>query len=80
MVTKKRIRYCRVCRDLLKQEENTGLLTVQEVTTLLQINQSTLWRWEQQKKITPIRINRRGDKRYKKSYIDELLKENDEIN
>ena len=54
-----------------KKQEDTTLLTANEVAENLGVDKSTLWRWEKSGYLTPIRI---GSKiRYKQSEV-ELIK------
>jgi len=61
--TKKRIRL----------EDLPDLLTVREVSELLRVSPLTIKRWGKRGKLTPIRINSRGDRRYKKEAVLWLL-------
>lgn len=45
------------------------LLTVSEVAELLRVSPLTIKRWGKRGKLTPIRINSRGDRRYRKESI-----------
>ncbi len=45
------------------------LLTVREVAELLRVSPLTIKRWGKRGKLTPIRINSRGDRRYKKEAV-----------
>ena len=45
------------------------LLTVREVADLLRVSPLTIKRWGKRGKLTPIRINSRGDRRYKKEAV-----------
>lgn len=49
------------------------LLTVREVADLLRVSPLTIKRWGKRGKLTPIRINSRGDRRYKKEAVLWLL-------
>lgn len=49
------------------------LLTLQEVATLLRVAPVTLKRWGKRGKLSAIRINARGDRRYKKEAVLWLL-------
>ena len=49
------------------------LLTVKEVAELLRVSVLTIKRWGKRGKLTPIRINSRGDRRYKKEAVMWLL-------
>jgi excisionase family DNA binding protein len=49
------------------------LLTVREVAEILRVSTLTIKRWGKRGKLTPIRINSRGDRRYKKEAVMWLL-------
>lgn len=49
------------------------LLTVREVAELLRVSPLTIKRWGKRGKLPPIRINSRGDRRYKKDAVLWLL-------
>lgn len=49
------------------------LLTVREVAELLRVSPLTIKRWGKRGKLAPIRINSRGDRRYKKEAVLWLL-------
>lgn len=49
------------------------ILTIKETADLLRIHPLTLKRWGVKGKLVPIRINKRGDRRYRKIDIMELL-------
>jgi excisionase family DNA binding protein len=49
------------------------LLTVREVAQILRVSPLTIKRWGRRGKLTPIRINSRGDRRYKKEAVLWLL-------
>jgi len=49
------------------------LLTVREVADLLRVSPLTIKRWGKRGKLSPIRINSRGDRRYKKESVLWLL-------
>ena len=49
------------------------LLTVREVADLLRVSPLTIKRWGKRGKLDAIRINSRGDRRYKKEQILWLL-------
>lgn len=49
------------------------LLTVREVADLLRVSPLTIKRWGKRGKLNPIRINSRGDRRYKKESVLWLL-------
>jgi len=49
------------------------LMTVREVADLLRVSVLTVKRWGKKGKLPPIRINSRGDRRYKKEAVLYLL-------
>lgn len=49
------------------------LLTVREVAELLRVSPLTIKRWGKRGKLPAIRINSRGDRRYKKDQVLYLL-------
>jgi excisionase family DNA binding protein len=49
------------------------LLTVREVAELLRVSPLTIKRWGKRGKLPAIRINSRGDRRYKKEQVLYLL-------
>jgi excisionase family DNA binding protein len=49
------------------------LLTVREVAELLRVSPLTIKRWGKRGKLSAIRINSRGDRRYKKEAVLWLL-------
>ena len=51
------------------------LLTIREVSELLRVSALTIKRWGKKGKLPAIRINSRGDRRYKKEVILRLLGE-----
>lgn len=57
----------------LKLDELPDLLTVREVAELLRVSPLTIKRWGKRGKLPAIRINSRGDRRYKKEAILWLL-------
>jgi excisionase family DNA binding protein len=57
----------------LRLEDLPDLLTVREVSELLRVSPLTIKRWGKRGKLPAIRINSRGDRRYKKEAILWLL-------
>lgn len=57
----------------LNLNELPDLLTVREVAQILRVSTLTIKRWGKRGKLTPIRINSRGDRRYKKEAVLWLL-------
>ena len=51
------------------------LLTISEVAELLRVSALTIKRWGKKGKLPAIRINSRGDRRYKKHVVLKLLGE-----
>ncbi|OGK47739.1 hypothetical protein A3A93_04685 [Candidatus Roizmanbacteria bacterium RIFCSPLOWO2_01_FULL_38_12] len=51
------------------------LMTIKEVSHLLRVSPLTIKRWGKKGKLPAIRINSRGDRRYKKEVILRLLGE-----
>lgn len=49
------------------------LLTIREVAQLLRVSSLTIKRWGKKGKLPAIRINSRGDRRYKKEVVLRLL-------
>ena len=61
----------RKTRPVAKVELNDlpDLLTINEVSTLLRVSPLTIKRWGKRGKLPAIRINSRGDRRYKKQAV-----------
>ena len=57
----------------IRLEDMPDLLTVREVADLLRVSPLTIKRWGKRGKLPPIRINSRGDRRYKKESVLWLL-------
>ncbi|MFH1971756.1 MAG: helix-turn-helix domain-containing protein [Patescibacteria group bacterium] len=57
----------------LRLDELPDLLTVREVAELLRVSPLTIKRWGKRGKLPAIRINSRGDRRYKKEAVLWLL-------
>ena len=51
------------------------LMTIKEVADLLRVSPLTIKRWGKKGKLPAIRINSRGDRRYKKEVVMRLLGE-----
>lgn len=54
------------------------LMTIREVANLLRVSSLTIKRWGKNGKLPAIRINSRGDRRYKKEVVLRLLGVNQE--
>lgn len=57
----------------LSMDNLPNLLTVREVADLLRVSPLTIKRWGKRGKLPAIRINSRGDRRYKKEAVLWLL-------
>ncbi len=55
------------------------LLTVREVAEILRVSPLTIKRWGKKNKLPAIRINSRGDRRYKKNVVLRILGEENKI-
>lgn len=60
-------------KKAVKLENMPDLLTVREVSELLRVSPLTIKRWGKRGKLPAIRINSRGDRRYKKEAVLWLL-------
>ena len=63
----------KVEKKRLKLDNLPDLLTVREVAELLRVSPLTIKRWGKRGKLPAIRINSRGDRRYKKEAVLWLL-------
>ncbi len=59
--------------DKISLENLPDLLTVKEVANILRVSPLTIKRWGKRGKLPAIRINSRGDRRYKKEAVLWLL-------
>lgn len=59
--------------DKISLENLPDLLTVKEVAEILRVSPLTIKRWGKRGKLPAIRINSRGDRRYKKEAVFWLL-------
>ena len=57
----------------LKLDDLPDLMTIREVANLLRVSTLTVKRWGKKGKLPAIRINSRGDRRYRKQVILRLL-------
>lgn len=63
----------RAGRQRLSLDDLPDLLTVREVAEVLRVSPLTIKRWGKRGKLPAIRINSRGDRRYKKEAVLWLL-------
>ena len=56
------------------KKELTELLTIKEVAKILKVHEETLRRWDNSGKLPAVKINDRGDRRYRKKDIEKFLK------
>ena len=61
-------------KKTLKLEDLPDLLTVREVAEILRVSPLTIKRWGKRGKLPAIRINSRGDRRYRKEAVLWLLR------
>ncbi|GIW62947.1 MAG: hypothetical protein KatS3mg090_0773 [Patescibacteria group bacterium] len=66
--------------DNINLDNLPDLLTVREVAELLRVSPLTIKRWGKKGKLIPIRINSRGDRRYRKEEILKFLGLESELN
>ncbi len=59
--------------DKISLDSLPDLLTVREVASVLRVSTLTIKRWGKRGKLPAIRINSRGDRRYKKEAVLWLL-------
>jgi len=64
----------------LKLDDLPDLLTVKEVAEILRVSPLTIKRWGKRGKLPAIRINSRGDRRYRKEAVLWLLGMQEKIN
>lgn len=60
-------------KELLRLDNLPDLLTVREVAEILRVSPLTIKRWGKRGKLPAIRINSRGDRRYRKEAVLWLL-------
>ena len=60
-------------KKLLRLNDLPDLLTVREVAEILRVSPLTIKRWGKRGKLPAIRINSRGDRRYRKEAVLWLL-------
>ena len=60
-------------KKTIRLEDLPDLLTVREVAEILRVSPLTIKRWGKRGKLPAIRINSRGDRRYRKEAVLWLL-------
>lgn len=60
-------------KKVLRLDDLPDLLTVREVAEILRVSPLTIKRWGKRGKLPAIRINSRGDRRYRKEAVLWLL-------
>ena len=60
---------------MVNNKEPGSLLTLREVALILHIHANTVRRWSNKGIIKAYRINRRGDRRFRKDEITKFVKE-----
>ena len=56
------------------KSELSKLLTIKQVAEILNVHVETLRRWDKRGKLKAIRVNERGDRRYRPEDIEKLMK------
>lgn len=56
------------------KDELPKLLTIRQAAEVLNVHIETLRRWDTSGKLKAIRINKRGDRRYKPEDLEKLMK------
>ena len=70
---KRLVTYIMTDKKSLRLEDLPDLLTVREVAEILRVSPLTIKRWGKKGKLPAIRINSRGDRRYRKEAVLWLL-------
>lgn len=58
---------------LKKNETLPKLLTIRQAAEILNVHAETLRRWDKSGKLKAIRVNERGDRRYKPEDLEKIL-------
>jgi len=56
------------------KDELPKLLTIRQAAEILNVHVETLRRWDKSGKLKAIRVNERGDRRYKPEDLEKLMK------
>ena len=62
-------------QKLMKLDKFKNTLTIQQAAEVLGVHPNTLRNWDNKGFLKAIRLGSRGDRRYRKSDIEKLLKE-----
>lgn len=54
----------------------TKLLRIRETAEMLGVNPQTLRRWDKEGRLIAVRVNKRGDRRYRKEDLKKFIKQN----
>jgi excisionase family DNA binding protein len=57
-----------------KVKELPKLLTIKQASEVLNVHVETLRRWDKSGKLRAIRINKRGDRRYKPEDLEKIMR------
>lgn len=62
-----------MCEDMVNYDRIGPMLNIREVAQLLHVHSNTIRRWADQGLINAYRINRRGDRRFRREDIANFL-------
>jgi len=60
--------------NMSKDKTLPKLLTIKQASEILNVHVETLRRWDKRGKLKAIRVNERGDRRYRPEDIEKLMK------
>lgn len=60
-------------KDKLDIDNLPDLLTIGEVASIFRVSTLTIKRWDKSRGLKPIRINTRGDRRYRREEVLDIL-------
>lgn len=60
---------------MAKKTELPKLLTIRQAAEVLNVHVETLRRWDKSCKLKAIRVNERGDRRYKPEDLEKIMEE-----
>lgn len=58
---------------MTKKKELPKLLTIRQAAEVLNVHVETLRRWDKSEKLKAIRVNERGDRRYKPEDLEKIM-------